>query len=114
MKYDISEQMNCVVIRLKGRVIGGPQADEFREKLHDFIEEGNLQVIVSLKNVEFINSLGLGMLVGSLTTMRNAGGNLVICGADQMIENMLSVTRLITVFQHFQTVEKALESYQDG
>ena len=114
MKYDISEEINCVVIQLEGKVIGGPQADEFREKLHDFIEQGNVQVIVSLENVEFINSLGLGMLVGSLTTMRNAGGDLVICGADQMIENMLNVTRLITVFRHYPTLDEALKSYQEG
>lgn len=114
MKYDISKRMNCVVMQLEGRVIGGPQADAFREKLHELIEQGHVQVIVSLENVKFINSLGLGMLVGSLTTMRNAGGDLVICGAEHMIENLLTVTRLLTVFRHYQTLDEALESYQDG
>lgn len=112
MKYDIKEQFNCVVIQFKGKIMGGPQAENFREDLHALIDEGKVNVIVNLGKVKFMNSSGLGLLVGALTTMRNAGGDLIICEADKKIENLLMITQLITVFQHFRTLDEAVEAYQ--
>lgn len=45
--------------------------------------------------------------------MRNAGGDLVICGANKKIESLLVITKLITVFDHYRTLEEAVESYED-
>lgn len=111
MKYDISERYNCVIIALKGNVMGGPDAESFRENLHKFIEEDKKQVVVDLGKVKFMNSSGLGILIAGLTTMRNAGGDFRICCADKKIESLLMVTQLITVFKHFRTLDEAIESY---
>jgi len=112
MKYKIEEKFNCVVITLKGNIMGGPAAVTFRDDLHELIEKGKTNVIVDLGKVKFMNSSGLGILIGGLTTMRNAGGNLAICQADKKIENLLVVTQLITVFDHYRTLDEAVESYQ--
>ncbi len=112
MKYDITEQFNCAIINLKGNVMGGPHAETFREELHDLIEEGKTNVIVNLGKVKFMNSSGLGLLIGGMTTMRNAGGDLVICEADKKIRDLLMVTKLISVFQHYRTLDEAVEAYQ--
>ncbi|HKL20094.1 MAG TPA: STAS domain-containing protein [Halalkalibaculum sp.] len=112
MKYSINEQFNCVIIELKGNVMGGPDAEQFREDLHDLIEQDKTNVIVNLGKVKFINSSGLGIIIGALTTMRKAGGNLIICEADKKIENLLMITQLISVFQHYRTVKEAIEHYQ--
>ena len=112
MKYNIKEQFNCVIIELKGNVMGGPDAEQFREKLHDLIEQDKKNVIVNLGKVKFINSSGLGIIIGALTTMRKAGGNLIICEADKKIENLLMITQLVSVFQHYRTVKEAIEHYQ--
>lgn len=112
MKYDIKEQFNCIVITLKGNVLGGPHAETFRDELHKLIDEGKTNVIVKLGKVKFMNSSGLGILIGALTTMKNAGGNLVICEADKKIENLLMVTQLIKVFQHYRSLDEAVKSYQ--
>lgn len=111
MKYDISERYNCVIITFKGKLMGGPQAEQFREDLHNLIEEGKTEVVVDLGKVSFMNSSGLGLLMGGLTTMRNAGGDLRICRADKKIESLLMVTQLISVFRHFRTLDEAVESY---
>jgi len=113
MKYDISEKYNSVIITLKGNFTGGPNADKFREVLHEFIEKGKNQVIVDLGKVKFMNSSGLGILIGGLTTMRNAGGDLVICQADKKIESLLMVTKLISVFNHYRTLDEAIAHYDD-
>lgn len=113
MNYDIGEKFNCAVINLKGNVMGGPHAEQFRDDLHSLIDQGKTNVVVDLSKVKFINSSGLGILIGGLTTMRNAGGDLVICGADKKIRNLLMVTQLISVFDHYKTLDEAVESYQE-
>lgn len=112
MKYDISEQFNCVIIELKGNILGGPHAEQFRDELHELIEKDKTNVIMNLGKVKFMNSSGLGILVGALTTMRKAGGSLIICEADKKIENLLMVTQLMTVFQHFRSQDEAVKSFQ--
>ena len=112
MNYKVSEKYNCVIIELKGNVMGGPDAEIFRDELHKLIEQGKKEVIVDLGNVKFMNSSGLGILIGGLTTMKNAGGELVICQADKKIESLLMVTQLIKVFNHFRTLDEAVAHFE--
>ncbi len=113
MGFNVSEQYNCVIIEFKGNVMGGPDAVSLNEKLHELIEEDKKNVIVDLGKVKFMNSSGLGMLIGGLTTMRKAGGDLRICNAGDKIESLLIVTKLITVFKHYRSLDEAVESYAD-
>ncbi|HKK24333.1 MAG TPA: STAS domain-containing protein [Gracilimonas sp.] len=112
MNYKVSEKYNCVIIELKGNVMGGPDAEIFRDELHKLIEQGKKEVIVDLGKVKFMNSSGLGILIGGLTTMKNAGGELVICQADKKIESLLMVTQLIKVFNHFRTLDEAVAHFE--
>lgn len=114
MNYSINERYNCIVFEFSGKLMGGPDATEFNDKLHELIDEGRKEVVADLSGVKFMNSSGLGILIGGLTTMRNAGGDLRIAGADQRIESLLMVTKLITVFESYRTVEEAVESFQEG
>ncbi len=111
MKTNISEKYGCVIIEMKGNIMGGPSTEEFTNLLHSLVEEEKTNVVVDLGKVKFMNSSGLGMLIGGLTTMKKAGGDLRICRADKKIESLLVVTKLITVFKHFKSVEEAVESY---
>lgn len=111
MNYNVSEKYNCVIIELKGNVMGGPDAEIFRDELHKLIEEGKKKVVVDLGKVKFMNSSGLGILIGGLTTMKNADGELVICQADKKIESLLMVTQLIKVFDHYRTLEEAIAHF---
>ncbi|HLR90646.1 MAG TPA: STAS domain-containing protein [Balneolaceae bacterium] len=111
MRINVVEKYGCVIVELKGNVMGGPDSEQFSELLHSFIDEGKKNVIVDLGSVKFMNSSGLGMLIAGLTTMRRAEGDLRICQADKKIESLLVVTRLITVFEHYPTVDEAVQSY---
>jgi len=112
MNYKVSEKYNCVIIELKGNVMGGPDAEIFRDELHKLIEQGKKEVIVDLGKVKFMNSSGLGILIGGLTTMKNASGELVICQADKKIESLLMVTQLIKVFNHLRTLDEAVALFE--
>lgn len=100
------------MIEFNGNVIGGPDAVALNEKLHELIDSGKKNVVVDLFNVKFMNSSGLGMLIGALTTMRNAGGDLRIAKATDKIESLLIITKLITVFQHFRSLDEAVKSFE--
>jgi len=112
MNYSINERYNCMVFEFSGNLMGGPDATEFNDKLHELIDQDRLEIVADLSNVKFMNSSGLGILIGGLTTMRNAGGDLRIAGANKRIESLLMVTKLITVFNHYRTVEEAVESFK--
>lgn len=111
MSFKINERYNCVVIEFSGNVMGGPDAVSLNENLHKLIEQDKKNVVVDLGSVKFMNSSGLGMLIGALTTMRNAGGDLRIAAATDKIESLLIITKLITVFQNFKTLDEAVKSY---
>lgn len=112
MSFEKSERYNCVVIEFKGNVMGGPDAISLNETLHELIEKEQKNVVVNLAKVKFMNSSGLGMLIGALTTMRKAGGELKIANATDKIESLLIVTKLITVFSHYKSVDEAVESFK--
>lgn len=113
MGFNVSEKYNCVIIEFKGNVMGGPDAVSLNEQLHELIEKEKTNVVVDLGKVKFMNSSGLGMLIGALTTMKKAGGDLRIANATDKIESLLIITKLITVFKHFKTLDEAIASYQD-
>ena len=111
MSFNVSEKYNCVVIEFKGNVMGGPDAVSLNETLHKLIDEDKKNIVIDLGKVKFMNSSGLGMLIGALTTMRKAGGSLVIANATDKIESLLIVTKLITVFKHFKSLDEAVASF---
>ena len=111
MNYDVDERYNAVVITLKGNVMGGPDGAKLHDTLHELRENGKKNVIVDLSKVKFMNSSGLGMLISGMTTMRNAGGDLRLANVADRIQSLLVITKLITVFKHFDSVEEAVESY---
>lgn len=113
MNFNVSERQNCVVVEFKGNVMGGPDAINLNEKLHELIEKDRANVIADLSKVTFMNSSGLGMLIGGLTTMRKAGGDLRIANASDKIENLLAITKLNTVFKHFKSLDDAVESFSE-
>ena len=113
MSFNVSERYNCNIIEFKGNVMGGPDASRLNDTLHRLIDKGQKNVVVDLRKVSFMNSSGLGMLIGGLTTMRNAGGDLRIANAASKIESLLIVTKLITVFKHFRSVDEAVESFTE-
>ena len=94
--------------------MGGPDAVRLNEKLHELIEKDQTNVVADLSKVKFMNSSGLGMLIGGLTTMRKAGGDLRIANATDKIESLLVITKLITVFKHFRSLDEAIESFQNN
>ncbi len=112
MKVKTIEKYGAVVIELKGNVMGGPEVQEFSDILHKLIDDDKKNVIVDLAETKFMNSSGLGMLISGYTTMKNGGGSMKLANATEKIESLLVITKLITVFEHYTSVEDAVNSYK--
>ncbi len=113
MKTKIVEQYNAVIIELKGNVMGGEDTKEFNELLHKFLDEGKKNLVVDLSDVKFMNSSGLGMLIGGLTTMKKGNGQLKLARTTEKIESLLVITKLITIFESYDSVDEAIKSFSN-
>lgn len=111
MKYTVEEKYNCVAIHLKGKVMGGPDAEVFKSELRELIDSGKKQVIFNLKDARFMNSSGLGILIGGLSALKKHDGVLKLCNADKKISSMLMVSQLNTVFDHHFSLQSAIDSF---
>ncbi len=111
MKTNVKEQYNAVVIELKGNVMGGEDTKEFNELLHKLTDEGKKNLVLDLGEVKFMNSSGLGMLIGGLTTMKKIDGHLKLARVTDKIESLLIITKLITIFEFYETVDEAVKSF---
>jgi len=111
MKIKSTEKYGAVVIELKGNVMGGEDTKEFNEFLHKLLDEGKTNVVIDLGEVKFMNSSGLGMLIGGLTTIKKANGSLKLARVTEKIESLLIITKLVTIFEFYNTVEEAVNSF---
>ncbi|HLP17840.1 MAG TPA: STAS domain-containing protein, partial [Bacteroidota bacterium] len=94
-----------------GTMLGGPDAAEINNTLHKMIDAKKKKVVIDLGAVSLMNSSGLGILIGGVTTMRNAGGDLKLAAVSPKVMNLLTITKLVSVFEVYDTVKKAVASY---
>jgi anti-sigma B factor antagonist len=111
MKIKTTEKYEAVIIELKGNVMGGDDTKDFNDLLHKLIDEGKTRIVVDLSDVKFMNSSGLGMLIGGLTTVKKSDGFYKLANVTDKIESLLIITKLITIFETYDSVDKALESF---
>jgi len=105
------EVNGVVVLSVQERVVGGPEMGALHESIHKHLEQKKKYFVVDLSEVERINSSGLGLLIGGLTTARNHGGDLKLVGVSEAVQHILHITRLAGVFEIFPTVEAAIQSF---
>ena len=111
MVNQVSEQNGIVIIALSGKIMGGPEAGEINEQINSFIDKEKTKIIIDLEHVEWMNSSGLGILIGVITTLKNNDGKLVITNVSDRILNLLRITKLINVFEIKPDLDSALAAF---
>jgi anti-sigma B factor antagonist len=114
LKIQQRDAHGVVVLDLNGKLTGGPEAETFRNIFKSLIEEDKKRIIINLKKVDWINSTGLGILISGYTTVRKAGGDLVLCHVGDRIDSILYVTKLNLLFQSFENEEDAATHLDKG
>lgn len=111
MSYTIEKTENekIAVITFEGRLMGAETA-EFHAKIKELIESGVTTVIGDLGGVDFLNSSGLGMFIASLTSLRKADGDFILCEASKKIESLFRVSKLFSIFNYYPTFDKAMQA----
>ena len=112
MKFSTKELNDVTVIKMEGSMLGGPEASELNSALHKLLDAKKKLIVVDLGGVSLMNSSGLGMLIGAVTTMRNAGGNLKIASAAEKVSQVFKMTKVSNVIELHDTVKGAVESFK--
>jgi len=108
MKFKTTHHGTISVIALEGSLMGGPDATELNNKVHDLIKGGKKHVVVDLGGLEFMNSSGLGGLIGSASALKGAGGRLLLAGASKKILDIIRITRLSPLLETYPSMESAI------
>lgn len=108
------EREGVVVLDVRGRITAGADAAAVRNKLRALAAERRANVILNLRDVDFIDSTGLGALVVGHTVITNAGGRLALENLSGRNIELLVVTKLTTVFDIFDDEQQAVNSFFAG
>jgi anti-sigma B factor antagonist len=112
MKLTDRELDKVVILEPKGKIMGGPDASLLHDKLYELIENDKKQIVIDLAGVEWMNSTGLGILISSYTTLRNHSGELKLANVTDKIQSLLTITKLVTVFDAHDSVDEAVKSFE--
>ena len=86
------------IVDLSGRIVLGDGSASLRDLVHNLVSEGNKKILLNFRNVDYIDSSGLGELVSSLTKLRSQGGELKLLNLTKRVQALLQITKLYTVF----------------
>ena len=99
------------VLDLKGRVTLGEGDELLRDKVNSLLNQGAKKIVLNLAGVPYIDSAGLGEIVRTYTTVSRQGGSLKLLNLTKRITDLLSITKLLTVFETFESEPDAVQSF---
>ena len=100
------------VLDIVGRLTIDQGAQHLKDKINSLISQQRTQIVLNLKNVPYIDSGGLGQLVASYGSVMKTGGALKLLNVTARNHDLLSITRLVTVFESFDSEAEAIQSFQ--
>ena len=111
LKLSIRTVDDILVVDCAGRIVFGEESAELRETVKKLIAQSG-RIVLNLAGVSYIDSGGLGTLVALYTTARSAGGSIKLANLTERVGDLLQVTKLLTVFEVFDSEKGALESFR--
>src|SRR5687767_3797087 len=110
---DISERTsgNVTILDLKGKLNLGEATQRLHDKINSLLQQGRKNIVLNLGDVASLDSGGLGELVRTLTTMQKHAGSLKVANLPRRVQDLLVMTRLVTVFDTYEDEGSALKSF---
>ncbi|HXI93608.1 MAG TPA: STAS domain-containing protein [Blastocatellia bacterium] len=110
---DIKERVvgGVSILDLSGKVVLGEGDLQVKERIKDLLADGQKRILLNLAEVNYIDSAGLGSLISAYTTAKREGGSLKLVNLTKRIKDLLAITKLITVFETFDSEAEALASF---
>jgi anti-sigma B factor antagonist len=110
---DISERTsgNVTILDLNGKLNLGDATQDLHDKINALLQQGRKNIVLNLADVTSVDSGGLGELVRTLTTMQKQSGSLKVANLPKRVQDLLVMTRLVTVFDTYDDEGAALKSF---
>jgi len=103
---------DVTILDLKGKITLGEGDEALKDKINSLTLQNRKQILLNLEGVPYIDSAGLGEVVRTYTTVSRQGGQLKLVNLTKRIEDLLSITKLLTVFETFESEAEALQSFR--
>jgi anti-sigma B factor antagonist len=113
LKLTTRTVQDILVLNCDGRIVFGEESAELRDSVKALIAQ-NKKIVLNLGGVSYIDSGGLGTLVALYTTAHNSGGSIKLSNLTQRVGDLLQVTKLLTIFEVYDTEEGAIQSFRKG
>src|ERR1700739_3877045 len=111
LKIMNSETDGVAVLTLDGRIVLGEETNKLRESVKNLVSQGKKKVVLDMKNVTMIDSSGLGALVAAYSSAKSGGASVWLCNLGAHFNQLLQITKLLTVFEVSKTQEDAVRSF---
>jgi len=102
---------DVVILDLKGRITLGEGDELLKDKVNSLVNQGRKKIVLNLADVPYVDSAGLGEVVRTYTTVSRQGGSLKLLNLTKRITDLLSITKLLTVFETFDSEPDAVRSF---
>ena len=113
LKIETRQADGVTVMSCNGRIVFGEEASALRESLKSVLSSTR-QVVLNLSGVSYIDSGGLGTLVGVYSSARAAGADIKLTGLGQRLRDVLQITKLVTVFEVYDSEQDAVAAFRRG
>jgi anti-sigma B factor antagonist len=105
------EVSGVTVLDIEGRIVLGEESNSFRERVKGLLAAGKKKIVLNLANVTYIDSAGLGTLVATFHSARSQGATLKLANLGAKFKEVLQVTKLMTVFDVYDSEAAAIQSF---
>jgi anti-sigma B factor antagonist len=105
---------DVTLLDVSGRITYMQGDTVLRAAIQGLVDRGLHKIVLNLAGITYLDSAGLGELVSAHTVVTRAGGNLRLCGVSGYLKELLTVTRLVTVFEIFESPDEAVGSFAAG
>ena len=102
---------DVMILDVTGKLTIGEGDELLKDKINSLIQQGHKKLILNLEGVTYVDSAGLGEIVRTYTTVSRQGGSLKLLNLTKRIEDLLSITKLLTVFDTYDSEQDALNSF---
>lgn len=111
MKLSVDKVGDVTICRLAGQMTIGEGDIQFREAVTEQLLRGDKKFLVDMQGLKYLDSAGLGEMVRAFTTVRKAGGSMRLLHLLDKARELFTITRLISVFEHFDNEQEALAAF---
>ena len=102
---------DVMILDLKGKITLGEGDELLKDKVNSIVSQGRRKIVLNLAEVPYLDSAGLGEVVHAYTTVSRQGGSLKLLNLTKRITDLLSITKLLTVFDTFDSEDEAVRSF---